>query len=64
MPNGEPAVPGTVEFHLHSFRDRIAEPPDLPAVVEKYFAHTDTETALSFVFIGKETYETQFYRKD
>lgn len=57
MPNGEPAMPGTVEFHLHSFRDRIAEPPDLPAVIEEYFAHTDTETALSFVFIGKETGE-------
>ena len=57
MPNGEPAMPGTVELDLHSFRDRIAEPPDLPAVIEEYFAHPDTETALSFVFIGKETGE-------
>ena len=57
MPNGEPAVPGTVEFHLHSFRDRIAEPPNLPAVIEEYFAHTDTESALGFVFIGKESGE-------
>ena len=57
MPNGEPAMPGTVELDLHSFRDRIAEPPDLPAVIEEYFAHTDTESALGFVFIGKETGE-------